>query len=112
MGLYTNFVKNISLNDIKNAASYKIHASYIFLSIIVTWFLSLTSTMLITIFLGTLFITIVNVAKNDSHQQDINVMLANFENESEEEEVDESNSNTLSNSVSSDEDEIVVERDQ
>jgi len=123
MGLYNEYVKNISKNDVKHAASYKVHASYIFLSIVVTWFLSLTSTFLTTLFIAFIFITIVNVAKTDSYKQDINVMLSKFENDSgsdeesvEEQLVNEStttklNSNTLPNSVfENDSDEIVVDQ--
>jgi len=129
MGLYNEYIKNISLNDIKNAASHKVHASYIFLSILVTWFLSLTSTILTTLFLASLFLTIVNLAKTDSYKQDINVMLAKFENDSgsddeesddDEETVNDSNnttlnSNTLSNSVlenDSDGEEVIVDREE
>lgn len=131
MGLYNEYIKNISLNDIKNAASHKVHASYVFLTALVTWFLSVTSTMLTTIFISTLFIFIVNVAKTDSCKQDIDIMLSKFENDSESSDTDgddtdgeaavnESttttlNSNTLSNSVlenNSDDEEVIVDREE
>ena len=121
MDLVEKYITNITIKDVKHACSYKVHASYVLLGIILTWFLSIMSSILTTLFLTSVFIIIVNVAKKDScsgDDDDIQLMLSKLNESSSSDESDnmsESNEpkqvNSLSESVLNDSDEVVVERD-
>ena len=120
MDLVKKYITNITINDVKHACSYKVHASYVLLGIILTWLLSIMSSILTTLFLTSVFIIIVNVAKKDNcnGDDDIQLMLSKLDESSSSDESDnmsESNEpkpvNSLSESVLNDSDEVVVERD-
>ena len=120
MDLVEKYITNITINDVKHACSYKVHASYVLLGIILTWLLSIMSSILTTLFLTSVFIIIVNVAKKDNcnGDDDIQLMLSKLDESSSSDESDnmsESNEpkpvNSLSESVLNDSDEVVVERD-
>lgn len=121
MDLVKKYITNITINDVKHACSYKVHASYVLLGIILTWFLSIMSSILTTLFLASVFIIIVNIAKKDScsgDDDDIQLMLSKLDESSSSDESDnmsESNEpkpvNSLSESVLNDSNEVVVERD-
>ena len=81
MDLIDKYITNITVNDIKYACSYKVHASYVMLGIILTWVLSLMSTILTTLFLSGVFIIIVNISKkhNSKDDDDIQLMLSKLD---------------------------------
>ena len=123
MDLIDKYITNITVSDIKYACSHKVHASYVMLGIILTWVLSLMSTILTTLFLSGVFIIIVNVAKkhncnSDDENDDIQLMLSklNESSSNESDTISNSNENKLDNSLNNlvlnDSDEVVVDRDQ
>ena len=128
------YITNITKDDVKYACTYKVHASYVFVGIIVTWILSIMSTILTTLFLSSVFITIVNVSRRNRDGDEVNITLSKLNessSEDEDSEGEESNDketgnsdrgdsnedgdenpvNSLSDSVLNDSDEVVMERD-
>ena len=118
MDFVDKYITNISKEDVKYACEYKVHASYVFLGIIITWILSIVSTILTTLFLGSVFITIVNVARNTRRGTDeLNITLSKLNDSSSDEESDHDDDsvdpiNSLSASVLNDADETVMQRDE
>ena len=135
MDFADKYITNITKDDMKYACTYKVHASYVFVGIIVTWILSIMSTIITTLFLAGVFITIVNVARRnrdgdgDGDGDELNIMLSKL-NESSSEGGNRTDSdsgdsdsdggnynsgdpvNSLSDSVLNDSDEVVIERDE
>jgi hypothetical protein len=123
MDFAEKYITNITFDDVKLACTYKVHASYVLLGIILTWSLSIMSTILTTLFLTSVFIIIVNVAKkhncnSDDENDDIQLMLSklNESSSNESDTISNSNENKLDNSLNNlvlnDSDEVVVDRDQ
>ena len=116
MNFAEKYITNITKDDMKYACTYKVHASYVFVGIIVTWILSIMSTTLTTLFLSSVFITIVNVARRnrDGDGDELNITLSKLDESSSE--GGDSNSgdsiNSLSDSVLNDSEEIVMEHDE
>ena len=132
MDFADKYITNITKDDVKYACTYKVHASYVFVGIIVTWILSIMSTILTTLFLSSVFITIVNVSRINRDGNEVNITLSKLNessSESEDSEGEDSNDketgnsdggdsnedenpvNSLSDSVLNDSDEVVMERD-
>ena len=134
MDFADKYITNITKDDVKYACTYKVHASYVFVGIIVTWILSIMSTILTTLFLSSVFITIVNVSRRNRDGDEVNITLSKLNessSEDEDSEGEESNDketgnshsgdsnedgdenpvNSLSDSVLNDSDEVVMERD-
>jgi hypothetical protein len=139
MDFADKYITNITKDDVKYACTYKVHASYVFVGIIVTWILSIMSTILTTLFLSSVFITIVNVSRRNRDGDEVNITLSKLnesssedeDSEGEDSEVEDSNDketgnsdsgdsnedgdenpvNSLSDSVLNDSDEVVMERD-
>ena len=116
MNFAEKYITNITKDDMKYACTYKVHSSYVFVGIIVTWILSIMSTTLTTLFLSSVFITIVNVARRnrDGDGDELNITLSKLDESSSE--GGDSNSgdsiNSLSDSVLNDSEEIVMEHDE
>ena len=134
MDFADKYITNITKDDVKYACTYKVHASYVFVGIIVTWILSIMSTILTTLFLSSVFITIVNVSRRNRDGDEVNITLSKLHESSSEgedsegedsndnetgnsdggdsnEDGDENPVNSLSDSVLNDSDEVVKERD-
>ena len=86
MNFAEKYITNITKDDMKYACTYKVHASYVFVGIIVTWILSIMSTIITTLFLASVFITIVNVARRnrDGDGDELNIMLSKLNESSSE----------------------------
>jgi hypothetical protein len=122
MNFAEKYITNITKDDMKYACAYKVHASYVFVGIIVTWILSIMSTILTTLFLSSVFITIVNVARRnrDGDDDELNITLSKLNESSSEGGDSDSDSdseqgdpvNSLSDSVLNDSDEVVMERNE
>jgi hypothetical protein len=123
MDFADKYITNITKEDVKYACEYKVHASYVFIGIIITWILSIISTILTTLFLSSVFITIVNVSRRSRDGDKFNITLSKLDETSSEggdsdpdSDSRDSNSgnpvNSLSNSVLNDSDEVVMERDE
>jgi len=122
MNFAEKYITNITKDDMKYACAYKVHASYVFVGIIVTWILSIMSTILTTLFLSSVFITIVNVARRnrDGDDDELNFTLSKLNESSSEGGDSDSDSdseqgdpvNSLSDSVLNDSDEVVMERNE
>ena len=133
MDFADKYITNITKDDVKYACTYKVHASYVFVGIIVTWILSIMSTILTTLFLSSVFITIVNVSRRNRDGDEVNITLSKLNESSSEDEDsvgeesndketgnshsgdsnedgDENPVNSLSDSVLNDSDEVVMER--
>ena len=120
MNFAEKYITNITKDDVKYACEYKVHASYVFVGIIVTWILSIMSTILTTLFLSSVFITIVNVARRNRDDDELNITLSKLNESSSEGGDSDSDSdseqgdpvNSLSDSVLNDSDEVVMERNE
>ena len=134
MNFADKYITNITKDDVKYACAYKVHASYVFVGIIVTWFLSIMSTILTSVFLSSVFITIINVARRNRDGDEFNITLSKLnESSSNEGNSNDGNSNegdsndgdsddgdsddgnpvnSLSDSVLNDSDEVVMERNE
>jgi len=122
MDFADKYITNITKDDMKYACTYKVHASYVFVGIIVTWILSIMSTILTTLFLSSVFITIINIARTNRDGDEFNITLSKL-NESSYEGGDSDHGdsdhgdsdhgdpvNSLSDSVLNDSDEVVIEQ--
>jgi len=122
MNFADKYITNITKEDVKYACAYKVHASYVFVGIIVTWILSIMSTILTTLFLSSVFITIINIARTNRDGDEFNITLSKL-NESSYEGGDSDHGdsdhgdsdhgdpvNSLSDSVLNDSDEVVIEQ--
>ena len=76
MNFADKYITNITKEDVKYACAYKVHASYVFVGIIVTWILSIMSTILTTLFLSSVFITIINIARTNRDGDEFNITLS------------------------------------
>ena len=84
MNFVDKYITNITKDDVKYACEYKVHASYVFVGIIVTWILSIISTILTTLFLSSVFIIIVNVARKNRLGDEFNITMSNLNESSSE----------------------------
>ena len=108
MDFADKYITNISKDDVKYACTYNIHSSYVFLGMITTWILSIMSTILTTLFLVSVFITIVNLARMKPDDDGFIIKLN--ESESEDGDSDSDNHvNSLSDSVLNDSEEVITE---
>lgn len=122
MNFADKYITNITKEDVKYACAYKVHASYVFVGIIVTWILSIMSTILTTLFLSSVFITIINIARTNRDGDEFNITLSKLNESSYEggdSDVGDSDHgdsdhgdpvNSLSDSVLNDSDEVVIEQ--
>lgn len=122
MNFADKYITNITKEDVKYACAYKVHASYVFVGIIVTWILSIMSTILTTLFLSSVFITIINIARTNRDGDEFNITLSKLNEssyeggDSDDGDSDHGDSdhgdpvNSLSDSVLNDSDEVVIEQ--
>ena len=122
MNFADKYITNITKEDVKYACAYKVHATYVFVGIIVTWILSIMSTILTTLFLSSVFITIINIARTNRDGDEFNITLSKLNESSYEggdSDVGDSDHgdsdhgdpvNSLSDSVLNDSDEVVIEQ--
>ena len=120
MNFAEKYITNINTDDVKYACAYKVHSSYVFVGIIVTWFLSFVSTILTTLFLSSVFITIVNVARSNRDENGdarnnllskLNESSSEYDSSDEEATVEKDPVNSKCDSLLNHTSEIVIEQD-
>ena len=85
MDLLEKYVLSITFKDIQNGCTYKVHTSYVLISIIFTWFIHSISTILTLLLFSTVFIIITTMLKEilvseENDNREINNLIKKLNN--------------------------------